>query len=181
MKSIRNVSRSVAHAAWAGLLLSLFFGAALAQSTRVIHEARVVKAEPVYRTVQVNTPVEECWQEPVQVGSEDYSATPAILGAIVGGSVGNEFGKGRGKDVATLAGAILGGSIGHDIEKKNNRQDGRVVYEQRCRTVDSYRTEERFDGYDVTYEYNGGLYTARTANHPGQSIKVSVSVIPIIE
>lgn len=165
------------HAAF--LLLFSLPIASIAQSTQIISEARVIQSEPVYRTVQVNTPSEECWQEPVRVESEDYSSTPAILGAIIGGSVGNEFGSGRGKSVATVAGAVLGGSIGHDIEKSNQRESERTVYEQRCRTVDNFRTEERFDGYDVTYEYNGRLFKARTNNHPGQTIRVSVSVRPV--
>ncbi len=167
-----------------GFFTSVFMAAlsagAMAQSSGIITEARVVDSQPVYQTVQVNTPSQECWQEPVQVESKNYSSTPAILGAIIGGSIGNEFGSGdSGRDVATVAGAVLGGSIGHDIEKGNQRSNSRTVYEQRCRTVSNVSTEQRFQGYDVTYEYNDQLFTARTSNHPGQTIRVSVSVIPV--
>lgn len=172
--------RQIVRVVFASVMLACWSAGVMAQSSSIITEARVIGSEPVYQTVQINTPTQECWQEPVRVESNDYSSTPAILGAIIGGSVGNEFGSGRGKDVATLAGAVLGGSIGHDIEKTNQKaSDGRTVYEQRCRTVSNVSTEERFQGYDVTYEYDGQLFKARTTNHPGQSIRVRVSVLPV--
>ena len=38
----------------------------------------------------------------------------AMLGAIVGGLIGNQFGHGRGRDAATLAGAALGHAVASD-------------------------------------------------------------------
>ena len=145
-----------------------------------IDEATVLSADPVYRTVRVNEPVEQCWDEPVRVPSNSgyRSHTPKILGAIAGAAVGNEFGKGRGRDLATVAGAVLGGSIGRDAQAHHSRQHSRVVYEKRCETVDRYHTEERLDGYDVTYRYNGQVYSTYTDHDPGPTIKVSVSVVP---
>ena len=35
-------------------------------------------------------------------------------GALLGGAIGNQFGRGSGRDVATILGAIIGGSIAHD-------------------------------------------------------------------
>ncbi len=180
MTFIQPNLRQIVHVVLASVVSTCWSVGVMAQSSSMITEARVTGSEPVYQTVQVNTPTQECWQEPVRVESDDYSTTPAILGAIIGGSVGNEFGSGKGRDVATLAGAVLGGSIGHDIEKKNQRaSDGRTVYEQRCRTVSNISTERSFQGYDVTYEYDGQLFKARTRNHPGQSIRVRVSVLPV--
>jgi len=140
----------------------------------------VLSAQPVYRTIRINEPVEQCWDERVEVpsyGQESY--TPKILGAIVGAAVGNEFGKGRGKDLATVAGAVLGGSIGRDVQANSRRHSSRVVYEKRCELVDRYRTEEQLDGYDVTYRYNDQVNTAFTKHDPGPTIKVSVSVVPV--
>ena len=145
-----------------------------------IDEATVLSADPVYRTVRINEPVQQCWDEPVRVPANTghRSHTPKILGAIVGAAVGNEFGKGRGRDLATVAGAVLGGSIGRDVQAQNSRNHSRVVYEQRCETVDRYHTEERLEGYDVTYRYNGQVYSTFTNHDPGSTIKVSVSVVP---
>lgn len=146
----------------------------------IIDEATVLKAEPIYRTVRINEPVEECWEEQVQVpASSGYeSHTPKIVGALVGAAVGNEFGKGRGKDLATVAGAVLGGSIGRDVQANSRSNNNRVVYEQHCETVDRYRTEERLVGYDVTYRYHDNVFYAFTDHDPGQVITVSVSVQP---
>ncbi|MCY4228885.1 MAG: glycine zipper 2TM domain-containing protein [Gammaproteobacteria bacterium] len=179
MMLVQSNLKQIMHAVLASVVFACWSAGAMSQSSSTITEARVIESEPVYQTVQITTPTQECWQEPVRVESSNYSSTPAILGAIIGGSVGNEFGSGRGKDVATVAGAVLGGSIGHDIEKNSQRGDGRTVYEQRCRTVSNVSTEERFQGYDVTYEYDGQLFKARTKNHPGQTIRVRVSVLPV--
>ena len=35
-------------------------------------------------------------------------------GALVGGAIGNQFGSGSGRGIATILGAIIGGSIAHD-------------------------------------------------------------------
>lgn len=35
-------------------------------------------------------------------------------GALIGGAIGNQFGSGSGRDVATILGAIIGGSIAHN-------------------------------------------------------------------
>lgn len=35
-------------------------------------------------------------------------------GALIGGVIGNQFGGGSGRDVATILGAVIGGSIAHN-------------------------------------------------------------------
>ena len=35
-------------------------------------------------------------------------------GALIGGAIGNQFGAGSGRGVATILGAIIGGSMAHD-------------------------------------------------------------------
>ena len=143
-------------------------------------EAPVVSAYPVYKTVEINNPVQQCWEEAVSVPRNSYrSRTPEILGAIVGAGVGRLFGSGRGQDVATVAGAVLGGSIGRDQKNKYNQKNASVRYEERCRMVDNFHHEERLDGYDVTYEYDGTTYRTHTRSDPGKTITVSISVIPV--
>ncbi|TWX73581.1 glycine zipper 2TM domain-containing protein [Colwellia sp. C1TZA3] len=39
-------------------------------------------------------------------------------GALVGGAIGNQFGSGSGRGIATILGAIIGGSISHDRNPK---------------------------------------------------------------
>lgn len=65
----------------------------------------------------------DCWREPVAA----RSYTPEIAGAIIGGVAGNQFGSGRGRDIATVAGAVLGGSVGHDYKNRYHGPNYRVV------------------------------------------------------
>ena len=147
--------------------------------------ARVVSVEPITKTIRISTPRQECWQE--QVSHYDQpkarSATPTIVGAIVGGLIGNELGHHNdAKKAGVLVGAVLGGSIGRDIGRKH-AGPGQHYYttEQRCETYQDYHTEERITGYHVGYKYHGNLYHTRTQNHPGDRIKVRVTVTPVEE
>ena len=53
-----------------------------------------------------------------------------------------------------------------------------VTYEERCETHVEYSEEERFEGYDVTYVYGGQTYSTRTADDPGEQIRVWISIRP---
>jgi uncharacterized protein YcfJ len=140
--------------------------------------ARVLESKPVYETVRVNHPEERCWNEQVYHrgrGSSD-SYTPTIAGAILGGVVGNQFGKGSGKDAMTVAGALLGGSIGNDVGSTPRR--GYTTTERRCEMVDHFSDQDELVGYRVKYRYNDKVFWTRTKSDPGRYIRVQVSVAP---
>ncbi len=88
-----------------------------------------------------------------------------VLGAIVGGALGNQVGKGDGRKAATIAGALAGGAIGHNVEKDNRRSRSYyriVVRMDHGRTVsfeqpDSYRMGRG----DRVYIDNGYVVPAR--------------------
>jgi uncharacterized protein YcfJ len=160
-----------------------------------IDRAKVVAAEPVYRTVSYSEPVEQCTlvQEPVytepRYGSEYRSYTGPILGAIIGGAVGNAVGHSKtNKKVGTAVGAVLGGTIGRDIQRRAeqrraNAYGARAVSHEPTRylTREVYETREdlELDGYDVTYRYAGQTHTARMEHDPGRYLKVRVRVTPV--
>ncbi|NKB62819.1 MAG: glycine zipper 2TM domain-containing protein [Gammaproteobacteria bacterium] len=159
---------------------SILPGMAFANAGSYLDEAVVISANPVYRTVQVNEPIEQCWNERVvQSQSGHRSHTSTILGTIIGAAIGNKFSKGRGRDVATVAGAVLGGSVGRDVNASKRRHNERVHYEKRCEVVDQYHSEQQLSGYDVQYRYNGNIYNTHTQRHPGNRITVSVNVSPV--
>lgn len=142
----------------------------------------VLDVEPLVRTVQVTTPQEVCWEEPVHhAGYRGHkSHTPKILGGIIGGVVGNQFGSGRGKGVMTIAGALLGASIGRDVTHRRARHGPvHVSMERRCKIEHVTHEEERIDGYDVTYEYGGREFSTHTPVNPGDTIRVRVRVEPV--
>jgi outer membrane lipoprotein SlyB len=71
-----------------------------------------------------------------------------VLGAVVGGVLGNQVGKGDGRKAATVAGAVAGGVVGHQVEKRH--RDDRVVLRIRVR-MDDGRTLafNQRDDYDL--------------------------------
>ena len=87
-------------------------------------------------------------------------------------------GRGRGKDVATVAGAVLGASVAHDVKRNNTRRGSTYEVVQRCEIKDSYTKHERVVGYDVAYRFNGRVFYTQMAQHPGKKIRVNVSVTP---
>lgn len=50
-------------------------------------------------------------QELIQDKSQGWKT---FGGALIGGAIGNQFGSGSGRDVATILGALVGGSITHN-------------------------------------------------------------------
>jgi uncharacterized protein YcfJ len=155
--------------------------AAGAQGTSFSDRARVQSVEPQYETVQI--PREECssqWvteQRAVPSGSPSYGGM--AIGAIAGGILGNQVGKGSGKDAATAAGVVAGAMVGNQLGR-GNAPDATVQSEQRevrsCRTV--YDTQQRATGYRVTYEYQGQMFTTVMPQQPGRTLNVRVSVTP---
>ena len=105
------------------------------------------------------------------VSDRPRSATPEIVGAIVGAVVGNEI-HGDGA-IGEVAGAALGASVARDIHNRN-RQGGAGG----CRM--EVPREQRLVGYDVRYEYDGASYVARMQRRPvGGRLQVEVRAVPL--
>lgn len=169
------------HTAFGGIAASLLLLPAYGLAGTEYDWATVTDVTPVYETVTLVEPYQECRNERVAYGNGRGSATPPILGAIIGGALGNAVGhKKRNKQVGVVVGALLGGSIGADIARRN-RAHGRVSYhtQQRCHMVEQTRREERFRGYDVTYEYGGTTYRTRMQRNPGDTVRVRVRITPV--
>ena len=134
--------------------------------------ARVLHANPVYDTYQS----EECYEERYyyqEHGTNHHGNGAEVVGAIIGGVVGHQFGDGRGKDLATVGGAVIGAAIGHDISK--NSHNDVTVSSQHART--EYHCEpgyQRLIGYDVKYRYRGHTYFHRMHDHPGDQIRIRI-------
>lgn len=59
----------------------------------------------------------------VQLGSSNNAAVGTVIGAVVGGLLGHQVGKGKGKTAATVAGAVGGGFAGHAIGERSGQGD----------------------------------------------------------
>lgn len=154
------------------------------RSGAVYDYAEVLNVAPIVRYVTVTTPVRECWDEqreyvvdrrPVNGGGA------ALFGAMLGGVIGHQFGSGRGNDAATAVGALLGAAIGSDAASRTPRDYDREIHSRpvrRCQTNYTSTEEERVDGYNVTYRYNGQKYRTRMPYDPGRRLRIRVDVRP---
>jgi uncharacterized protein YcfJ len=146
--------------------------------------AQVMRVEPLSRVVQTPLQQEECWDEPVtyyQPVQGPMSYTPPLMGGIVGAVVGNQFGKGSGRDWSTVAGAALGASVGRDYAQQRAAYGGGVAYagaERRCRVVQTYAEQTVADGFRVLYSYGGRQFETRLPYDPGPQLRVRVDVVP---
>lgn len=83
----------------------------------------------------------------VQLGNSNSAALGTVIGAVVGGLLGNQVGKGNGKTAATVAGAVGGGFAGHAIGKNS----GNGNY-----------------GWQVVVQLQNGQYATVTQRNPPQ-------------
>jgi len=154
---------------------------ALAQTQYVY--ADVLQSRPVYQSVTVSAPREECWQEQVRVkdSHRSQSRTPVLVTTLLGGALGNAVGNNSSsRKVGAVVGAVLGHSVGRDIVAANRRhQPARHQTVQQCELVDEYYDEERLVGYQVSYRYNGEDFSVRMNDDPGERIRLRVQIEPV--
>ena len=123
----------------------------------------------VIRVERVNSDIgayqrQECWNEQTSDYDDGYyrddygrlyrgddrnSKTGVVVGAIVGGSLGNQVGKGDGKKAATIAGAVIGGIIGNNVARDSKQyeyRDDSSNTVRRCRTVYDDNNNSNYGG-----------------------------------
>jgi uncharacterized protein YcfJ len=141
--------------------------------------ATVTHVEPIVRQVRIETPRRECYDDTRYVESPNPNVgAQTVLGGIIGGVLGHQIGHGNGRDFATVAGAAIGAGVGYSNASRRYGSQTREETVERCDVRYEHTTEERIDGYRVTYEYNGREYTTRLPYDPGERIKVRVAVAP---
>lgn len=155
-------------------------GPPAADNERLVY-ADVLRVDPVYDRIQIREPREECYDTEVsrRTGRYDNTNTGTIIGALVGGALGNQVGKGDGRRAATVAGVVIGGSVGRNIDASDNPSRVERGVETRCHVVEEAREERRIVGYDVEYRYRGEVFFSRLGHDPGEKLRVRVSVEPI--
>ncbi|TCO76710.1 glycine zipper 2TM domain-containing protein [Chromatocurvus halotolerans] len=161
-------------------LLALLPAVALADRQSSIVEAKVVSAEPIVRVVSERIPHEICREERVRVVERgSRSATPGIVGAVVGGTVAGVLGRNsRYQPVIAGAGAVVGASVGSDIGRRRHH-DSYYMTEEVCSVEYQRREREEIDGYRVRYRYSGNIYETRTEREPGRTIPLRVEIQPL--
>lgn len=140
--------------------------------------ADVLRVDPVYRTVHVEQPQQQCYDQPVVREERRSSTAGTLLGAVVGGVLGHTVGKGDGRTAATVAGAVAGGAIGNRVSGGGTTQTYAGT-ETRCQDVTSVSEQRRIIGYDVEYRYRGDVYVSRLDYDPGDRLRIQISVSPV--
>jgi uncharacterized protein YcfJ len=140
--------------------------------------ADVLRVDPIYDNVVSSRPREECYDADVdrRYDTRGNNGAGTVIGAIVGGALGNQVGKGDGRKAATIAGALIGGAIGNDQARRDDRYY--TDTQTRCRTVSERYSERRITGYDVQYRYRGDVYMSHLDYDPGERMRVRISVMP---
>ena len=158
------------------VLISLFLGTQLVMAGSYVDYATVISVEEVYKQYRTEEPYQECYIKETLQNQGDGSATNEIMGAILGGAIGNQMGKGEGKDVMTLAGIFLGASIANDAEKANST--GQVVVSQEvCETKVKTSFVNRLNHYLVHVDYEGRDLAFTSKKRPSEDIiKIKVTV-----
>lgn len=146
--------------------------------------AEVVSSRPIYRNVDISSPREECWEEPIAHRDNRHWGVTAqtVTGGLIGAAIGNQAVHGSKRHAATGLGALVGAAVGANrASRQREAAPEYTTYERRCRTVEDRRSEQRVDGYDVSYRYGGQLYHTRLPYDPGRQLRVNVSVTPEAE
>ena len=164
---MRNILKSL-------IIMSFILASQLTFAGSFVDSATVTSVEKVYKQYRVDEPYQECYiKETVQSG--DGSATNELMGAVLGGAIGNKLGDGDGKDAMTIFGAFLGASLANDAEKANGT--GTVVSQEVCENKVRQVIEKRLSHYRVTVDYDGREVSFSSKKRPYDDvIKVEVSV-----
>jgi uncharacterized protein YcfJ len=161
------------------ILVSLLATAAAgAHAETYVDNARISHVEPQYESVSV--PRQECRREWVtearQAPAPDYGG--AVVGGIAGALLGNQVGKGHGREAATALAAVVGAFAGNNLANRDRweprEQAPRAV--STCHMVNEVQTQ--LVGYRVNYEYGGQSFDTLMRDKPGRFMQVRVSVEP---
>ena len=156
--------------------ISFFITSQLTFAGSFVDSATVNSVEKVYEQYKVEEPYQDCYIQETLQQSGDGSATNEIMGAILGGAIGNQFGEGDGNDAMTLAGIFLGASIANDAEKANST--GQVVVRQEvCENKVRQKIKRRLSHYKINVDYNGHNVSYTSNRRPYDDVvKVEVTI-----
>jgi len=84
-------------------------------------------------------------------GGVSNEQTHTILGSVLGGAAGHQFGKGDGKRVMTVVGAIVGGMIGGNVGRGLDQHDQQKV-NQSLETAPNYQ-KVAWDNQNTNTQY----------------------------
>lgn len=159
-------------------LTALAISASAAYADGYVGDYAVITAvHPVYADRYVERFERQCRnvEVPVYGNVRGGSDGDVIVGAIIGGAIGNQFGGGSGQDAMTVLGAIVGAN-----RAANSTREVVTGYrvEERCENVSVRINEPVVVRYDIQYTYRGVTYYQQTNElyTLGQRVRMRVSL-----
>ncbi|MCV2362319.1 glycine zipper 2TM domain-containing protein [Paucibacter sp. DJ1R-11] len=143
---------------------------------------RVISSTPNLERItetrqQCSYETQQVVQPPVASQAGMGSTGGALLGALAGGLLASQVGKGNGKHVAIAAGSATGALIGKNMAEQSGSTASYPSYSQQqvqvCRPVSVQREQVR--DYSVRYEHQGQEYQVQLPQQPGQWLKLNIS------
>ncbi len=143
---------------------------------------RVISSTP--NLERITETRQQCGYETQQVPSPAASQQAgmggtggALLGALAGGLLASQVGKGNGKHAAIAAGSATGALVGKSLAEQSNPAPSYATYSQQqvqvCRPVSVQREQVR--DYTVRYEHQGQEYQVQLPQQPGQWLRLNIS------
>lgn len=95
------------------------------------------------------------------------SETSAVVGSIVGGAIGREFGSGHGRTVTTILGAAIGGYIGSSLGRNLDTYDNSQVNTALTNTPDNREVRWNNNNSGANYAFTPtNSYQTSVNNRP---------------
>ena len=141
--------------------------------------ATVIGATPKYSTTVTKVPFQACTIVDVPIYQQsthnNNSAGNTLMGAIIGGAIGNQIGNSKGNGAV---GAVIGGLVGNSHGKSTTNTIVGYRQQNQCTTSYTNETVEKFIGTYVTVEYNGMKmsYTTQRQVNVGDTVQIRVSL-----
>jgi uncharacterized protein YcfJ len=86
--------------------------------------------------------------------------------------IGNQFGGGRGKTLATVGGAVGGGVVGKEVQRNHQANDTVTMWSSAVTW--SSRPAGAAPLYDVVYAYQGENVHVRLDHDPGDRLALPI-------
>lgn len=125
---------------------------------------------------------EQCYEDTVEVDvrcgeAKDTNSIgiDTLLGATIGVVIGNQIGKGNGRDAAKIIGGLGGGYIANQSRNANQQTCKSYETVRRCEPKYEYTTEYKTVGYNNCATIDGVKYCKQT-KEPIEYLRVKKTV-----
>jgi surface antigen len=103
-----------------------------------------------------------------EAGQINKQALVGVTGAVAGGAIGSNVGKGTGRTAAIIGGAILGGLFGSEVGKSLDKSDVAYMNQTQQRSLESAKSGQRSSWQNPDSGARGTITPTRTYESNGE-------------